>query len=77
MKKLLLWIIVTAFLIAFIPVIPYEVEVQTGITTVEYKTIFEFLKESYEETQRRLGVVPPEMPEVSEEDVVPEGKHVQ
>ena len=76
MKKLL-WIVILALLIAFIPAIPYENEIREGVILIDHKSIFEIVKEKYEETQKRLGVVSPSVPEVQGEDVVSEGKHVQ
>ena len=73
----MLWVIIVALLIAFTPIIPYENEIQKGVTAVEHRSIFEFLKERYEKTQKGLGVVSPSVPEVQRENVVSEGKHVQ
>jgi hypothetical protein len=76
MKKML-WVIIVALLVAFTPIIPYENEIQEGVTTIEHKSLFGFLKERYEKTQKGLGVVSPSVPKVQREDVVSDGKHVQ
>jgi len=76
MKKML-WIIIVALLVTFTPIIPYENEVQDGVIVVEHESIFEFLKERYEKTQKGLGVVSPGVPEVQSEDVVSESEYVE
>jgi hypothetical protein len=77
MKKIM-WFIIVILLILFIPVIPYDNEVQDGVTRVEYSTIFSVIKERYEKSQNAgVVVVPPEVSEVPGEGVDTEGEHVQ
>lgn len=76
MKKLF-WILIILAVVLFIPLVPYEDQVQEGVTRVEYRSLFQFVKERYEKVQKRVGVVSPEVPKVHKEDVVPKSKHVQ
>ena len=76
MKKIF-WVFIILLMVLFIPIIPHDQELDTGVTIVSYTSIFEIGKERYETVQKRVGVVSPEVPEMRGEDVVSEGKHVQ
>jgi uncharacterized membrane protein len=77
MKKLM-WFIIVILLVLFIPVIPYDNEVQDGVTRVEYNTIFSVIKDRYEKEQaKKMEVVSPEVSEVPEGGMDAEGEHVQ
>ena len=76
MKKLL-WIFIILTFILFVPLIPHENEMQEGVTRVEYRSLFETVKERYEKIQKRVGVVPSKMPEVQREGVDSKDEHVQ
>lgn len=43
MNKILMFIIIV-LLALFIPTIPYDKEVATGVTTIEYKTLYEIIQ---------------------------------
>ena len=73
-----LWGIVIILIIIFMPLIPYENEIQMGVVTVEYQNIFSVAKERYETIQaRRVGVVSPEVPEVQGEDLGAKTEHAK
>ena len=76
MKKTF-WVFIILLIIVFVPIIPHDQELDTGVTIVSYTSIFEIAKERYETVQKRVGVVSPEVPEMRGEDVVSEGKHAQ
>lgn len=52
MGKLVFWIIVILML-ALVPIIPYEHELQDGVTTIENKTVTTYIYEQYKQTQER------------------------
>jgi len=77
MKSKLLWFVIVLLIVIFTPTLPYEREMQSGVVRIEYRSLFEAVKERYEKVQKRMGVVSPEVPEVPREDVDAKGKHVQ
>jgi len=75
----IIWGIVIILVIVFLPLIPYEKEIQMGVVSIEYQNIYSIVKERYEEIQAKeiMGVVPSTVSEVQGEDVAPKTQHVQ
>ena len=75
----MIWVIAIILVIVFLPLIPYEKEVQMGVVSIEYESIFSIAKERYEEIQAKeiMGVVPSGVSEVQGEDVAPKTQHVE
>jgi len=59
MGKLVLWIIVFLMLVV-VPIIPYEHEMQDGVTAIDNKTVVEYLYEQYQQAQESKHVDPNE-----------------